>query len=286
MDDNAYDSIIDDSGFWIEDWNRDLPMRVVLLMLLLAAGAWAATLRLYLKDGTYQIASEYKVLQDRVRFYSTERGEWEEIPLEMVDLKRTEAEINKRQEMERSEAKATAEEEKAEREARKEVQHVPMEFGAFWVDGDLLKPMKPAESKVVSNKRRTVLKVLSPIPVVTGKATLELDGTAAQLRVTQERPEFYIRLSAEERFGIIKLTPKKDARVVENLTIIPISKEVIEEQQQVETFRQQLGEGLYKIWPQKPLEPGEYAVVQYTEGKVNVQVWDFGYTPAPTPAKN
>ncbi len=255
-------------------------MRVLLAALLMAACAWAANLRLYLKDGTYQLASEYQVLQDRVRYYSTERGEWEEIPLELVDLKRTEAEIKQRQEAERSEAKELAVEEKAEREAANEVARVPMEFGAYWVDGNLVKPMKPAESKVVSNKRRTVLKVLSPIPVVTGKATVELDGAAAQLRVSQERPEFYIRLSNEERFGIVKLTPKKDSRVVENLTIIPVSKEVVEEPQLVETFRQQLSEGLYKIWPQKPLEPGEYAVVEYTEGKVNMQVWDFGYTPA------
>ena len=28
----------------------------------------------------------------------------------------------------------------------------------------------------------------------------------------------------------------------------------------------------------KPLDPGEYAVVQYTEGKVDTQVWDFAWT--------
>jgi hypothetical protein len=34
-------------------------------------------------------------------------------------------------------------------------------------------------------------------------------------------------------------------------------------------------DGLYKIWPKQPLAPGEYAVVEFTEGKLNVQVWDF-----------
>jgi hypothetical protein len=43
----------------------------------------------------------------------------------------------------------------------------------------------------------------------------------------------------------------------------------------VDVFRRQLDDALYKIWPEKPLEPGEYAVVQYTEGKGNLQVWDF-----------
>ena len=61
-------------------------------LVLAAALAWGATGRLYLKDGTYQIAREYQVLEDRVRYYSTERGEWEEIPLELVDLDRTKKE--------------------------------------------------------------------------------------------------------------------------------------------------------------------------------------------------
>ncbi len=47
----------------------------------------------------------------------------------------------------------------------------------------------------------------------------------------------------------------------------------------METFRKQVGDGLFKIWPEKPIEPGEYAVVEYTEGKVNMQVWDFFVAP-------
>jgi len=46
-------------------------------------------------------------------------------------------------------------------------------------------------------------------------------------------------------------------------------------------FRKQLTQdGLYKIWPAKPFAPGEYAVVEYTPGKVNMQVWDFAIQPA------
>jgi hypothetical protein len=38
---------------------------------------WAfATLRLYLKDGTFQLVREYQVLPDRVKYLSAERGEW------------------------------------------------------------------------------------------------------------------------------------------------------------------------------------------------------------------
>src|SRR5437879_3437123 len=55
---------------------------IFLAATLLSSFAHAAgTLKLFLKDGTYQLAREYKVQADRVRYYSTERGEWEELPL-------------------------------------------------------------------------------------------------------------------------------------------------------------------------------------------------------------
>ena len=98
----------------------------------------------------------------------------------------------------------------------------------------------------------------------------------AEARIRHEQEAI---TAAEERFGIIRLNPAKGVRIVERLTIMPVTKETIEEQDQVEIFRQQVDDGLYKIWPTKPIEPGEYAVVEYTEGKVNVQVWDFAYDP-------
>jgi hypothetical protein len=54
-----------------------------------------------------------------------------------------------------------------------------------------------------------------------------------------------------------------------------VTKEIVEEMNTIEVFRKQVAEGLYRIWPSKPLETGEYAVIEYTEGKGNVQVWDF-----------
>ena len=72
--------------------------RVIVLILLCACAVFAATVRLYLKDGTYQLVREYKVEGDRLRYYTVERGDWEEIPLELVDLKRTEGEVKVRQE--------------------------------------------------------------------------------------------------------------------------------------------------------------------------------------------
>ncbi len=48
-------------------------LRLVMLATL-AVTAFGAAIRLYLKDGDYQIAREYQVLGDRVRYFSTERG--------------------------------------------------------------------------------------------------------------------------------------------------------------------------------------------------------------------
>ena len=239
----------------------------------------AATVKLYMKDGSYQLVREYMLDNDRVRFFSTDRGEWEEVPASLVDLQKTQAEIKQREDSAREDAAAQDAEEKAERQARKEVEQIPVENGVYLIEGDKLTPMKVGESKVVTNKRRTVLKVLSPVPLVSGKATLELDGPHSSQGTANRTPEFYIRLSNDERFGILRMGEHKGNRVVENITIQPVINEPQEDRMLVEIFRQQVGDGLFKIWPQKPIEPGEYAVVEFTDGKVNVQVWDFFVAP-------
>lgn len=250
--------------------------RAILALFALALAAFAANIKLYLKDGGFHLVREYKVEADRVSFYSVERSQWEEIPLDLVDLKRTEAETAERQAQVADEAKVVAEEEHAQRQIRAEVAKIPRDPGVYYVEDDTVKSAKVGESKVHTNKGRSVLQVLSPIPAVSGKATLELDGLHSQNVFANPEQEFYIQLSAEERFGIVKLTPGKGVRIVEKITVVPVTKEVVEEPIEVQIFSKQMTQdGLYKLWPMKPMDPGEYAVVEFTAGKTNMQVWDF-----------
>jgi hypothetical protein len=247
----------------------------MLRAILLLAFLFATNFKLYLKDGGSHMVREYKVLEDRVRYYSVERSDWEEIPIELVDLKRTQEELKEREEEQKADAKSVEEERAFERQIRKELRSIPEDPGVYKVEGDKVITLKLAECKVVTNKKRSVLKALSPIPLVPGKATVEIDGLKSAIVFTDERPEFYFRLNKEERFGIVRLTPLKTSRLLEKWNILPVVNEIVQEHDDVEIFRKQVGDGLYKIWPVRPIGVGEYAVMEYNENKGNTQAWDF-----------
>ncbi len=254
-------------------------MRPLLLpLLLLISLPLAADVKLYLKEGGFHTVREYEVKPDRIRFFSTERGEWEEIPLELVDLKKTQGEVERKAQAAVKQKEADRAERDAERQQRREIAAVPEDAGVYWIDGANLVALKPAEVKVVTNRRRSIVKAMSPIPIVAGKATLEMDGAKSAREMAQNRPEFYFRISQPERFTIVRCLPgksKEPSRIVQNWSLIPVTKEIVHEHVEVPVFRHQVGEDLYKVWPQETVAPGEYAFIQFTEGKGSVQVWDF-----------
>jgi hypothetical protein len=251
-------------------------LRLASVLLLFCGLLAAANFKLYLKDGGYHLVREYKVEGDRVRFYAVERSDWEEMPVDLVDLKKTEAENTARQARVEEENKLIHEEDKARREEDKEVTKIPQDPGAYLIENNRLRVINAADSKVHTSKGRTVLKVLSPVPMVPGKATVEVDNPHSPNVIAERRPEIYLQLSADERFGIIKLTTKGDVRIADTLSIIPVTKEVMDNVEEVKIFRKQLTTSLlYKIWPEEDMENGEYAVVQFTPGKMNMQIWDF-----------
>ncbi|MFN0102458.1 MAG: hypothetical protein ACKV2U_10265 [Bryobacteraceae bacterium] len=242
--------------------------------------AFGASMRLFMKDGTYHVVSEYKVLSDRVRFYSLERSDWEEIPLELVDLVKTKGAVEARDAELAAEKKAEAEEDAAEKAMRKEIRSVPAEAGVYYLaEGEPMRALKQAELKIVTDKKRQILKVLTPIPILAGKSHVEIEGLKSAFAVGDDRPEFYFRLGTAERFALVRCVaaPKGTGRIVERWEIVPVVKEVVVQHEEVKIFRKQVGEGLYKVWPMEPLTTGEYAWIEFTEGKGNTQAWDFSF---------
>lgn len=258
-------------------------MRVVFLLLAAAIALYGETFKLYLKDGTYQITREYQIQSDRVRYFSTERGEWEEIPKDLIDLVKTEAERKAKNDVLVKEAREENEEEKALRDLQKEIASIPMNAGAYYKQDKKVAALPSADYQIVTDKKRRALQVLSPVPLIPGKASVVIKGDHSAFLVREERPDFYVRLAKEERFGIVSLTPKKNLRIVENISIAPAIKIASEERKQMATFEQDLGNGLYKIWPEKPLPPGEYALVEFSESEdkddIELLIWDFARPP-------
>src|SRR3954464_10040358 len=106
-------------------------VRVVAFLLAAAMLLSGETLKLYLKDGTYHAVREYQIQGDRIRYFSTERGDWEEIPKDLVDLAKTEAQRKQKQDASTKEVRGQDEEEQAERAQRREIESIPVDSGAY-----------------------------------------------------------------------------------------------------------------------------------------------------------
>ncbi len=260
-------------------------VRVVLLLVLCALLLLGDTFKLFLKDGDYHLVREYQVQGDRIRYYSTERGDWEEIPASLVDLEKTEKARSGKQADAQREKREEAEEQQAERALRQEIASIPMDSGAYYRTDEKVTPLDAAQYQVITNKKRQILKVLSPIPLVPGRASVVIQGEHSKFVVHEGRPNFYFRPEKQERFGIIRVEPKKNVRVVENVSILPVINQAEQDRKQVDVFQQQLQGTLYKVWPERPLEPGEYAVVEFDDDPdkpkddLELLVWDFAFRP-------
>jgi hypothetical protein len=258
-------------------------VRVVLLFLLTTALLLSETFKLYLKDGDFHLVREYQLQGDRIRYYSTERGDWEEIPKQLVDLEKTERERKTKDEEVAKETREENEEAAALREQQREIASIPMDVGAYYKEDGQVKALKLADYQVIEDKKRKIIQTLSSsVPLIPGKASVVIQGDHSNFLVSEDRPAFIMRLSKEERFGILKLVPRKKSRVVEDISIVPVAKEAIEDRKQIDTFQQQLASGLYRVWPEKPLTPGEYALVEFDDthdtDDIQLLVWDFAVT--------
>jgi hypothetical protein len=263
---------------------------------LLACLAWesqavAASLKLFLKDGTYQLVSSYEVHGDRVRYYSVERSAWEEIPLSLVDLqatKRVEEEEKATQKKVLEEGREL-EQERFEKPNEKGFEiapgvRLPQEEGAYAYDGVRVIRLIQSSAEVVTDRKRVGGVLAIPPPLSKSRSVVVLPGAQAAVRLQQAQPTFYVQSSEGlgAKLELISLKVVKDSRVVEKVEAgragmgKPSQLRVA-----VELERTLLAPGLYRLKTLHPLDPGEYALGDLTQQGLSLEFWDFGVFETP-----
>lgn len=255
-----------------------------------------AAKRLILKDGSYQVATKWEVHGDRVKYWSSERGDWEEVPNSLVDWTATERWNAERKQVKDPELAEETAEERAERV--KEEANTPVvapgirlqsQGGVFLMDQYKGQPqlaeLVQSGGSVNKNMGKNILRAaINPLPMGS-KQSVELKGLKARVQSHTTMPVIYIDIdqdtqsapiNATDRFRIVRMQVKKDARVVGNLKIAIWGK-VSEQHNYIPAKGEKFSGDWVRVTPTQPLEPGEYAVVELLgEGKVNMFVWDFG----------
>jgi hypothetical protein len=287
-------------------WRHSI-LRAILFLVALSAlsihsPAQAQSKRLILKDGSYQLATKWEQKDDRVRFFSAERNEWEEIPNALVDWDATgkweEDRAAGKESKEAVELEREMQEEREEEELRSP--HVaaglrlPPEGGVYALDTYLALPeLVPLDQSTGEVNRHTGHNVLRAAinPLAGAKSTIEIAGPRSKIQMHASLPAIYINLDAREdasdsarqgpelpwdRFRIVRAEVKGDKRIVGTLKTTVVGKSS-QEQEAVLATAEQMSEGWIKLTPKAPLPPGEYAVAELL-GKqgMNSYVWDFG----------
>jgi hypothetical protein len=176
--------------------------------------------RLILKDGSYQIVTKWEVKKDRVRYYSAERAEWEEVPNSLVDWPATEkwnkehapgatpppitAPSTATHEEEQKEAAAIdaqAAAERADQQARTPLVapglHLPDRDGIFILDNFQSIPelvhLDQSSGNVNRDTNHNVLR--AAIGSFSGaKEPVRINGQAARVRAHVDDPVLYVSL--------------------------------------------------------------------------------------------
>jgi len=242
--------------------------------------------KLILTDGSFQLVQSYQINGDRVRYYSVERSQWEEIPTSMVDwdaTRKTESEDTKQ-------AEELVEKLKAE-DAAKHVTDVDVDAsievapgiflppgeGVFLLDGKGVFQLTQAEADIKTNKTRALERILVPIPIVPGRQTVFVNGQHAKFRIQNREPEFFIRTSdgREPKIDLVLAEVHKDTRQLEFLDSYFTETSAKRKSMLLQTW--EITKGVYRYTLGQKLQPGEYAIVEVMDQKdVGLYVWDFG----------
>jgi hypothetical protein len=259
--------------------------------------------KLMLKDGTYQLVRSYERNGDRVRYYSVERGGWEEIPAAMVDWDATAKAAAAEKSAEEALDQKVHMQEEANRidtvmdvDASLEVApgvFLPPGEGMFLIDGKHITQLEQAGADIRTDKKQFLKQVISPIPIVPSKRNVEIPGNHAKTRVSETNLEFYLReappdpdrtspIMQSSRPGesgpeveLLRATVKGDKRQLESITAF-FGEQVEESRKTMSLQRWEIAPTVYRFTLGEPLPPGEYALAEILPDGINLFVWDFG----------
>jgi hypothetical protein len=259
--------------------------------------------KLVLKDGTYQMIREYQRDGEHVRYYSVERGDWEELPASFIDWDAT----AKAAEMDNKDSAAlVAKVHKLEESKRMDNAtdidaslqvgqgaFLPQGEGMFLVEGKSVRVLDQASSEAKTDKKRAIERVLSPIPLVPGKKDLVLEGQHAVVRLKSKAPEFYLReappdpdrsspIQKSSRPGengpdvqLIRTKVRHSSRQIESISSL-FGEITSENVKTISLQRWEVAGDVYRFTLGETLPPGEYVLAEMLPSGINIFVWDFG----------
>lgn len=259
--------------------------------------------KLILKDGSFQLIREYQRNGERVRYFSVERGDWEELPASMVDWDAT----KKAEAAEQAEEDALAAKIHAREQAQKvetvldidaSLQVAPGVFlppgeGMFVLEGKSVTKLEQVGSQVKTDKKQFLKQVLSPIPIVPSKRNVEIPGANAKVRVKYGLAEFYLREAPPDpdrttpiirssrpgesgpEVALVRATVKGNKRQLESVRSM-FGQQLDEKVDVVSIQRWEVAPTVYRFTLSESLPPGEYALAEILPDGMNMFVWDFG----------
>ena len=263
--------------------------------------------KLVLKDGSFQLIREYQRNGERVRYFSVERGDWEELPAAMVDWDAT----KKAEAADKAEEDALATKIRAREQAQKietvmdvdaSLQVAPGVFlppgeGMFVVEGKSVTQLEQVGSEIKTDKKQFLKQVLSPIPIVPSKRNVEIPGARARVRVAHGLAEFYLReappdpdrttpIVKSSRPGesgpeveLVRATVKGNKRLLESIRSL-FGEQLDEKREVISIQRWEVAPTVFRFTLGETLPPGEYALAEILPDGMNLFVWDFGVEPA------
>ena len=247
--------------------------------------------KLMLKDGTFQLVREYEIQGDRVRYYSIDSSDWEEMPASLVDWDATKKEAAA--EEHRDDAAIAQEKKREELEGASPLDidasleaapgvFVPPGSGPFAFDGKAILSMPQADMTSTVDKKKAVERVLVPIPIIPSRHMVSVTGARAKLRVRYSQPEFYMRTTdgTQPDIEIVRAKPEKYSRQIERVDEILGQQAATGDTLSIQ--RWVIAPGVFRFTLGQPLHPGEYALVKATKegGAMSLYIWDFGVDPS------